>query len=178
MYYNDPNFNSYADYYAYAKSRGNTPLTEDTIAYFVSQASAHGISEARMTELLATNPGDWGRFNTAFDETEGAYAQAPLQYVGAGNAFQSIASMPPVMSSMTAGGDQRMYLTLEGVPTAAGGGVPARQLAPIVAASSPMFGSSLFNATSPGGGLDLMKLALIAGVVWAGWHLLKKGSLT
>jgi hypothetical protein len=178
MYYNDPAFNSYADYYAYAKSRGNTPLTEDTIAFYVSQARAHGISDARMQELLATNTADWGRFNTAFDEVEGAYAQPSLGYVGGGNAFQSITTIPPVLPTMTAGGDQRMYLSLQDVPTAAGGGMPARQLAPMVAAGSTTFGSSLFSVTSPTGGLDLVKLAILAGVVWAGWHLLKKGSLT
>lgn len=178
MYYNDPHFNSYADYYAYAKSVGNTPLTEDTIAYFVSQAQAHGISDARMQELLATNTADWGRFNTAFDETEGAYAQPALGYVGSGNAFQSLATTPPIMQTMTAGGDQRMYLSLENVPTAAGGGMPARTMAPIVAAGSPMFGSGLLNVTSPTGGLDLMKIAILAGVVWAAWYLYKKGSIT
>ena len=174
MFYNDPNFNSYAEYYAYAMSRGNTPLAEDTIAYFVQQARANGITDARMTELLSTNPADWGRFNTAFTDVEGAYSQGAITSQGGVQVLAS--SLPPPSITMpTSGADQRMFLTLQGVPTSAGGGTPARQLAPIVASGAPSFGSSLFSTSSSTGGFDLMKLLVMAALGYAAWHFLKKG---
>jgi len=112
MYYNDPNFGSYADYANYARAKGNTPLSEGTIASYVSAARGMGLTDSLQQVFLGSNPGDWGRFDTAFDELIGTSApSAPsgalsVTYAAPGGGGLSDAAIAAEGSSLS-----RMSLT-------------------------------------------------------------------
>jgi hypothetical protein len=141
---------------------------------YVSQALAAGITQSQIDAFKASNTNVDGTWD-CHRLLEAFYGSREVT-VGSVSAAQAavVASMPPIAQAVTSGGDQRMLLSLSGAPTAAGGGAPARQLAPIVAAGSGGFGS-LFSITTPSGGIDFVKLLLIAGVAYAAWHFIKKG---
>src|SRR5262245_17494876 len=133
MYQNDPNFSSYAQYASYAAAKGNTPLSESSIGYYVSQAISRGLSPSVQQGFLASNPGDWGRLDTAFD----VYGIAPIG---------SISVTPP-----QGGGFAPDYATPNG------GGLSASAIA---AQSSDLAIMSLTGAVSGGGQLVVPNVSI------------------
>lgn len=141
---------------------------------YIAQAKSVGITDDQIAAFRAANTNADGSWDC--HRLVEAFYGVREQQAGQVSVAQAaaVASLPPIAQSITTGGDQRMFLSLSNVPTTSGGGAPARQLAPIVAAGSPMFGSSLFSLTTPSGGLDIMKIVLLAGVGFAAWHFLRK----
>jgi len=136
--------------------------------YYIQQAHTIGVTDEQIAafKISNTNPdGSWDchRLLSAF----GGVREQTQSGVSSTAVAAAAALPPPILPMGTTGG----VVNYGNLPTVSGGGAPARQLAPIVAAGSPL---SFLSFTNASGGIDLVKVAILAGIAFAAWHFLKK----
>ena len=148
---------------AYINAGG--PDYEDSDQNLLDKFSSRGIVDNSGAAGL-------GREDAAADKAAGQEAHAQsLSAGGAVNLATAPKNVPPIINTMTTGGDARAFLTLDGLPTMGGSAAPNQSAAALIAAGgSPITsgGSSLFGGS--GGGTPWL---LIVGIGIAAWYLLK-----
>lgn len=137
---------------------------------YVAQALQAGVSQAQIDEFKAANTnsdGTWDchRLLDAF----GGSREVAVGSQGASAIATAAASMPPILP-MTTGGDQKMFLTLAGVPTGTGSGAPGRQLAQYATSPIGPGGGALPESI---GGLNMMTVLILAAIAGVAWYLYK-----
>jgi hypothetical protein len=149
---------------AYINAGG--PDYEDSDQPLLDAFSAAGIADT-------SGAAGMGRNQAAADKAAGQEARA--QSLAPGGAIVATApkGTPPIINTMTSGGDARAFLTLDGLPTMGGSAAPN----PLAAGFMANGGSPIGNGGGllSGGGIAGIPWLLILGIGAAAWYLMEGG---
>jgi len=144
---------------AYINAGG--PDYEDSDQPLLDQLSAANIVDASGAAGL-------GRQQAAADKAAGQDAHPQSLSPGGAIPVTAPKGTPPIINTMTSGGDARAFLTLDGLPTQGGSAAPNPTAAGMF--TSPIGGTS---GGLLSGGVAGIPWLLIIGVGAAAWYLLK-----
>ena len=146
--------------YRAAYTNAGGPDYEDSDQPLLDKFSSRGIVDTSGAAGL-------GREDAAADIANKQEVHAPS--IGYGVAIPPTPAMqpPPVINTVTTGGDAVAFATLSGLPTTQGSVYPNAGMAPVIAAGgTPIgMGGGLFGASS-GGGIPWLLIIAIGGAAW------------
>lgn len=151
--------------YRQAYSNAGGPDYEDSDQPLLDKFAASGIVDTSGAAGL-------GRIDAAADEAAGQEAHSASLPPGGAIPVTAPKGTPPIINTMTSGGDGQAFLTLSGLPTQGGSAAPNPSAAGVVAAGgSPIGGGGALG----GGGIMGLPWLLVLGVGVAAWYVLKGG---
>lgn len=147
--------------YRQAYSNAGGPDYEDSDQPLLDKFAASGIVDTSGAAGL-------GRIDAAADLAAGQEFHTASLAPGGAIPVTAPKNPPPIINTVTTGGDGQAFLTLNGLPTMGGSAAPNPQAAGLFAASGSPIGGSGGGAFGTG-----IPWLLIIGVAAAAWYFLK-----